>query len=85
MPDLPVEMSDRELLLVVYDRVERIDETVNGNGQPGLAERVTRVEERVEDVEGQTTTKREKAGVAASILAVVAAVAAQAFGLRVPM
>lgn len=39
-------LTDRELLLRTYDRTEQIHYAVFGNGQPGLADRVTRLEER---------------------------------------
>ena len=43
------EMTDRELLMVIYTRVEDMHDDLNGNGQPGLKERLDKVETRVEE------------------------------------
>ena len=44
----PQLLSDRELLLRINERTERLTDSVFGNGQPGILQRLTTAEERVD-------------------------------------
>jgi hypothetical protein len=63
-------LTDREILLLTAERVERIDATLAG--PPSLADRLTIIETRM--AERLPATKREAAGAAAGVSALVAAV-----------
>lgn len=69
-------MTDREILLVIADKVDDLDDAVNGSGRPGLVERVT-------TLEANTPSKKERWGVIGAVLAGVAAGAARLLGVDV--
>lgn len=69
-------MTDREILLVIADKVDDLDDAVNGAGRPGLVERVT-------TLEANTPSKKERWGVIGAVLAGVAAGAARLLGVDV--
>lgn len=56
------QLSDRELLLQTHQRVELMFSALYGNGQPGLRDRVIRLEERQ-----NTPSKTGIAGLLAAI------------------
>ena len=35
-------------MITIFNTLEKIDHTLNGNGQPGLVEKVVRLEERLQ-------------------------------------
>ena len=41
------EMTTDEMVAVIYDRSERLERALFGNGQPGLTGRVDKIEERI--------------------------------------
>ncbi len=49
-----VGLTDRQLLEVIYDRTERFDKTLYGNGQPGLVDDVSKIDNRLSGVELKT-------------------------------
>jgi hypothetical protein len=70
------DLTDREILLVIADKVDDLDDAVNGNNRAGLVERVT-------TLEANTPSKKERWGVIGAVLAGVAAGAARLLGVDV--
>jgi hypothetical protein len=69
------DLTDRGLLKYIALRVERMDRTLNGNGRPGLVERVTTMEARMDE-------PRSKAKVGGFIASITAGVLAFLWNLR---
>ena len=68
MPDAR-DLSDRELLLLTFERVEQVHGAVFG--PPSLSERLAVVETRVEE---RTTSKKATAGLSGLVAAIVVGV-----------
>ena len=45
----PSKLSDRQLLILLYEDVEDIKTKLGGNGQPGMSDRLTVVETRLDE------------------------------------
>ena len=63
--------TDRELLLITAQRTERIERTIDGNGQPGLINRMATVEEGLENLEEPTRNRTPIVGGVAGFISVV--------------
>ena len=72
-------LTTEEMIAVMYDRSERMEHAVFGNGQPGLIDRVARTEERLDS---RDRTVAKTSGVTAVITAVLTAVLGWLSGLR---
>lgn len=72
-PTNPAELSNRELLIIMFDRSERLERAIFGNGQPGILTRMA-------NIEGAQPSKTEKvslrAGLVAALTALVLAIPA---------
>ena len=67
-------LSDRELLMILNDRSERIEAAVLGNGQPGLVTRVAQLE-------GAGSKQAAKNGGLSALVAVAVAVVMHRLGI----
>lgn len=78
-------LSDREVLILVADRTERLDLSVNGDGDPdsGLVTRVAKVEQELEDmhVPGRT----ERWGMIGTVAVAAVGIAAKVLGIPLPV
>ena len=63
--------TDRELLLITAQRTERIERTIDGNGQPGLISRMATVEEGLENLESPPRNRTPVVGGVAGVISVV--------------
>ena len=63
--------TDRELLLITAQRTERIERTIDGNGQPGLISRLATVEEGLENLESPPRNRTPVVGGVAGVISVV--------------
>ena len=63
--------TDRELLLITAQRTERIERTIDGNGQPGLISRMATVEEGLENLESPPRNRTPVVGGVAGGISVV--------------
>jgi hypothetical protein len=71
-------MTNREILLVIADKVDDLDDAVNGAGRPGLVERVT-------TLEASKPSRKERWGVIGAVVAGVVAGAARVFGVELTL
>jgi hypothetical protein len=69
-------MSSREILLVIADKVDDLDDAVNGAGRPGLVERVTALE-------SSKVSRKERWGIIGAVVAGVGAGIARVLGVDV--
>ena len=65
------ELSDRELLVLTYEKVESIEEVLNGKERPGLVDRVTALETRVDERTSGTSSRKEVVGFTATFSALL--------------
>jgi hypothetical protein len=70
------DLTDREILLVIADKVDDLDDAVNGAGRPGLVERVT-------TLEANRPSRKERWGIIGAVLAGVGAGVARLLGVDV--
>ena len=76
MPIDYTQMTSREILMVIADKVDDLDDAVNGAGRPGLVERVT-------SLEASTPSRKERWGIIGAVLAGVGAGIARILGVDV--
>lgn len=68
-------MTDSEKIAVIFDRTERIEKEIFGNGRPGIVADLSTLKTEVADLQKRAPTTREKqAGWAAILIAVITAV-----------
>ena len=60
------ELSDRELLVLTYEKVESLEHAINGNSRPGLQDRVTAVEAKLEERTAGGSSRKEVVGFTAA-------------------
>lgn len=88
-PD-PTTLTDRELMIWLFNDVGDLKRTVNGNGQPGLVVRVTETAQELRDhkaeaaedirqIRASVPSPREKGTFVGSVIMVVAAAIFQAW------
>lgn len=69
-------LTDRELLEVIFDRSERVEKALYGNGQPGALSRLAAMETLVEDINKRAPSRKEKLAAWSTIVcALIAGVA----------
>jgi hypothetical protein len=80
-------LTDREVLIIVADRMERLDRAVHGNGQPGLVSRLAAVEQEVDVVTRRNSPagKTERFGIAGAVIAGGLGLIAKMLGFPVPL
>lgn len=80
-----MDLNDREILMLMADRVERLDHSVNGNGRQGLVERMAAVEQEVDDVKEAAPSAKERWGLLGTVAVAAAGVLAKVLGVPLPL
>lgn len=65
------ELTDRELLVLTFEKVESLEETLKGKERPGLVDRVTALETRVDERTSGTSSRKEVVGFTATFSALL--------------
>ncbi len=82
------DLTDRQLLVLLADRAERVDHAINGNGQPGLIQDVAALKQEVDDVRDSipsTPSATERWGVIGGVLVAVVSIGAKVLGVPLPL
>lgn len=66
------DLTDRELLIVIHDRSERVERALFGNGQPGLMERMAKAEEQLDKRNRSTAAAGGIGAMVTTIITIVA-------------
>jgi hypothetical protein len=69
--NLYTEKSDRDLLMILVDRSERIEHALYGNGQKGALDKLSVLQAEMLDVQARIPTKTEKNSGIASLIGIV--------------
>ena len=73
--------TDREILLIVADRTERLESTVVGKNRPGLVEDVAALKQEVDDLKEAAPSGKERWGVIGAVLVGAVAGVARILGV----
>jgi hypothetical protein len=73
--------TDREILLLVADRTEKLENAVVGKNRPGLIEDVAALKQEVDDLKGSTPSGKERWGVIGAVAFGAVAAAARILGV----
>ena len=78
--------QERDALLVrVDDRTKRIAHVIDGNGRPGLIERMASIEQEVDDLKESKVSRKERFGVVGVVLVASASLVARLLGVPLPL
>jgi uncharacterized Fe-S cluster-containing protein len=80
--------TDREILLIVADRTERLENTVIGKNRPGLVEDVAALKQEVDDIKETMTNvpgQKERWGMIGTVVVAALGIAAKILGIPLPV
>lgn len=79
------ERTDRELLILVADRTERLENAVVGKSRPGLIEDVAALKQEVDDLKESVPGSKERWGMVGTVAIAALGIAAKVLGLPLPV